>query len=239
MNMNDPEADPTMRELAGLVREPASGHACCGSRRASLGGYKNGKPGWAASSETGSAEDGSRREGRERASDGRVLLTGGDFLMGTNTPAFPGNGPQRDAAGRRRYSGARPCRGRLSLLPLVRREPVVWRDGVFFEIRESGFGCDLRTRHWKHGVVSADADAWTDPGSSRNAESYLYDLQHGPHELAHLAGHASHSEVVCHRRERLLARMREPAGELDARIEPAPARPRYEQPQVLDDEINA
>ena len=110
-----------------------------------------------------------------------------------------------------------------------------WRDEVFFQISESEVGRGLRTRRWKYGVTAPDADPWNDAGAERYVESYLYDLEHDPHELFDLAGQESHREVAATLRERLKVRMVE-AGEREPRIDPAPARPRYGQRQVMEGE---
>ncbi|MDZ7799419.1 MAG: DUF4976 domain-containing protein [Trueperaceae bacterium] len=125
-----------------------------------------------------------------------------------------------------------------SLLPLLRGESPDWRQEVFFQVSESEVGRGLRTPRWKYGVTAPDADPWHDPGAERYVESYLYDLTHDPHELFNLAGHASHESVAAHLRARLAARMQE-AGEAEPRIDPAPAKPRYEQRQVMEGEERA
>ncbi|TVR88843.1 MAG: DUF4976 domain-containing protein [Trueperaceae bacterium] len=124
-----------------------------------------------------------------------------------------------------------------SILPLVRDPGAPWRDELFFQISESEVGRGLRTRRWKYGVSAPDADPWHDAHAERYVEAYLYDLEHDPYELDNLIGQANHARVAEHLRERLLARMVE-AGEPPAVVEPAPARARYQQREVFDDELD-
>ena len=178
-----------------------------------------------------------KRSGHEASLRVPTVLTGGPFDGGGALPQLvdlldlsatlldvAGIEPDEDAPGR-------------SILPLVHRDHGDWRDEVFFQVSESEVGRGLRTPRWKYGVTAPDADPWSDAGAARYVESYLYDLDHDPHELANLAGHVSHAEVARRLRERLAVRMRE-AGEGDAVIEPAPAQPRYQQREVLGDELD-
>ena len=122
-----------------------------------------------------------------------------------------------------------------SILPLLGSGDDDWRDEIFFQVSESEVGRGLRTRRWKYGVVALDADPWNDPSADTYVESYLYDLEHDPHELFDLVGQESHRELAAVLRERLKARMVE-AGEPEPRIEAARPKPRYEQRQVMEGE---
>lgn len=111
-------------------------------------------------------------------------------------------------------------RGR-SILPLLRGEREDWPPDVFVQISESQVGRAIRTRRWKYGVVAPDKDPIHDPGSDHYVETYLYDLEADPHELANLAGRKSHAEISAQLRERLIRAM-VAAGEAAPVIEAPP-----------------
>jgi len=125
-----------------------------------------------------------------------------------------------------------------SILPLLRPGPHDWPDALFFQVSESEVGRGLRTDRWKYGVHAPGADPWTQAHADRYVEAYLYDLAYDPFELENLIGQASHQGVAAGLRERLLAAMAR-IGEPAAAIDPAPAKPRYEQRQVLPGEEEA
>ena len=124
-----------------------------------------------------------------------------------------------------------------SILPLIRDPRSPWRDELFFQISESEVGRGLRTQRWKYGVTAPDADPWRDAHAARYVEAYLYDLEHDPYELDNLSGQDNHRRVAEQLRQRLLERMTE-IGEPPTTIEPAAARPRYQQREVFDDELD-
>ena len=111
-----------------------------------------------------------------------------------------------------------------SILPLLRdRKNADWPDDVFVQISESQVGRCIRTRRWKYAVEALDRDPWNDSGADRYTETFLYDLEHDPHELANLVGYTSHRAVADVLAERLKKRMRE-AGEPVPEIIPAEPR---------------
>lgn len=124
-----------------------------------------------------------------------------------------------------------------SVMPLIRGDIQDWENEVFFQISESEIGRGIRTKRWKYGITAPDADAWNDAGAKRYVEAYLYDLQHDPYELFNLIGQESHQEVANALRRKLLARMRA-IGEPEPTIHSAPSKPRYEQRQVLEGEVD-
>ncbi|MGG1554806.1 sulfatase-like hydrolase/transferase [Paenibacillus ferrarius] len=109
-----------------------------------------------------------------------------------------------------------------SMLPLVRGTAEAWPEEAFAQISESEVGRVVRTKRWKYGVTAPDRNAFTDAGSDRYEESYLYDLLSDPYELRNLIGVASHRVVADAMKARLLRRMAE-AGEANVpEIVPAP-----------------
>ncbi len=123
-----------------------------------------------------------------------------------------------------------------SIMPLLRRQPVNWRDEVFIQISESQVGRALRTRRWKYSVIAHDKDGGTDPNSDHYIEDCLYDLVSDPYELCNLAGFHSHRHVAERLRARLIHRMVE-AGEAAPIIELAPDRPASWQRHISDEEL--
>ena len=124
-----------------------------------------------------------------------------------------------------------------SILPLLRDRHAPWRDELFFQVSESEVGRGVRTQRWKYGVTAPGADPWNDAHAAHYVEAYLYDLEHDPYELDNLIGQENHLRVAEHLRERLLERMAE-IGEPPATVGPAEARPRYQQREVFDDELD-
>ncbi|HZR41179.1 MAG TPA: sulfatase-like hydrolase/transferase [Ktedonobacteraceae bacterium] len=94
-----------------------------------------------------------------------------------------------------------------SILPLLRGDRESWPQEVFIQISESQVGRAIRTHRWKYAVVAPDKDPIKDPGSDRYIETYLYDLEADPHELANLAGRSSHTEISATLRQRLIQSM--------------------------------
>lgn len=112
-----------------------------------------------------------------------------------------------------------------SVMPLLRdRRAADWPDDIFVQISESQLGRSIRTRRWKYSVEAPDRDPWNDSCSSRYVETFLYDLEHDPHELVNLIGYASHRKVADVMAERLKKRMAE-IGEEVPEILPAPEIP--------------
>ncbi len=109
-----------------------------------------------------------------------------------------------------------------SILPLLNGKRQDWPKEVFIQISESQVGRAIRTRRWKYGVVAPEKDG-NESGADTYEETYLYDLQADPYELANLIGHRSHQEIAAILRERLIARMAA-AGEAAPHIEPAAIR---------------
>jgi len=89
-----------------------------------------------------------------------------------------------------------------SIIPVVRDSRAAWRNDLFFQISETETGRALRTQRWKYGVT-ADYHA-DDPCSNTYTESYLYDLDHDPYELANLAGMKPFRGIANDLRSRLL-----------------------------------
>lgn len=110
-----------------------------------------------------------------------------------------------------------------SILPLLNGERQDWPDEVFVQISEAEVGRAIRTQRWKYGVVAPEKDGSSEPGADHYVETYLYDLQADPYELANLIGNRSHQEVAAILRERLIARM-VAAGEDAPHIDSAPIR---------------
>ncbi|MGG1515394.1 sulfatase-like hydrolase/transferase [Paenibacillus oryzisoli] len=109
-----------------------------------------------------------------------------------------------------------------SMLPLVRGTAEAWPEEAFAQISESEVGRVVRTKRWKYGVTAPDRNAFTDAGSDRYEESYLYDLLSDPYELRNLIGVASHREVADAMKARLLRRMAEAGEPTVPEIVPAP-----------------
>jgi arylsulfatase A-like enzyme len=99
-----------------------------------------------------------------------------------------------------------------------------WPEEVYVQISESQVGRAIRTRRYTYAVTAPDADGWHVPAATRYVEDLLYDNVSDPHQLANLAGLASHRELADRLRDRLLARLAA-AGEATATIDPAPPRP--------------
>lgn len=111
-----------------------------------------------------------------------------------------------------------------SILPLLReRQNAEWPDDIFVQISESQVGRSIRTRRWKYSVEALDKDPFQDSGSDRYTETFLYDLEHDPHELVNLIGYTSYRVVADVMAERLKKRMVE-IGEDAPEI--IPAKPR-------------
>ncbi len=111
-----------------------------------------------------------------------------------------------------------------SILPLVNRQQVDWRDEVFIQISESQVGRAIRTPRWKYAVNAPDKHGWDDSASDAYIESDLYDLLADPYELHNLAGYESHRAVSDVLRGRLMRQMIR-AGEAEPIIKPAAMRP--------------
>ena len=108
-----------------------------------------------------------------------------------------------------------------SLLPLMQnRRAADWPDEVFVQISESQVGRCIRTRRWKYSVEAPGKDPWMDSCSDTYVETFLYDLEHDPHELVNLAGFISHRAVADVMMERLKKKMAE-IGEAVPTIIPA------------------
>jgi arylsulfatase A-like enzyme len=110
-----------------------------------------------------------------------------------------------------------------SILPLVRHEPVEWRDELLIQISEVQVGRAIRTKRWKYGVGDKDLNPYEHESSERYVEESLYDLQTDPYELTNLIGFDSHREIADVLRQRLI-RSIQTAGEKSPQIDPAPAR---------------
>ena len=111
-----------------------------------------------------------------------------------------------------------------SILPLIRRESVEWRDEVFVQISEAQVGRAVRTSRWKYSVSAPDADGNAVSAVDHYVEEFLYDLKADPYELRNLIGLESHQKVAGVMRERLVRRMVE-AGEAEPTIAIAPSVP--------------
>ncbi|MCR8629978.1 sulfatase-like hydrolase/transferase [Paenibacillus radicis (ex Xue et al. 2023)] len=99
-----------------------------------------------------------------------------------------------------------------------------WPEDVFVQISESQVGRAVRTKRWKYGVTAPEKNSFTDAGSDRYQEAYLYDLKSDPYELTNLIGLDSHREAADRMKQRLIRRMQE-TGENAPVIELAPSRP--------------
>ena len=122
-----------------------------------------------------------------------------------------------------------------SILPLVRHEPVEWRDELLIQISEVQVGRAIRTKRWKYGVGDKDLDPYKHESSERYVEESLYDLQTDPYELTNLIGFDSHREIADVLRQRLI-RSIQTAGEKTPQIDTSPTRQsatrgRYIQPE--------
>jgi len=91
-----------------------------------------------------------------------------------------------------------------SIMPLVRREELKWKESIFAQISESQVGRCVRTKRWKYSVVARDKNPSEDPFSDRYEEEFLYDLKADPYELNNLLGFDSHQQVSKVLRSRLL-----------------------------------
>jgi hypothetical protein len=108
-------------------------------------------------------------------------------------------------------------------MPLIRREPVDWPEEVFIQISEAQVARAIRTQRWKYSAAASEKDGYTDPGSERYEEEFLYDLQADPYELTNLIGLESHRSVAAKLSRCLIRRITE-AGELEPEIIPASPR---------------
>ncbi len=83
-----------------------------------------------------------------------------------------------------------------SIMPLVRRENVEWKESIFAQISESQVGRCVRTQRWKYSVVAKDRNPSIDAYSDEYEEEFLYDLKADPYELNNLIGLESHKKVA-------------------------------------------
>ncbi len=111
-----------------------------------------------------------------------------------------------------------------SIMPLVHRRGEDWPEEVFVQISEAECGRAVRTKRWKYAVRAQGENGNKNPGADTYTETYLYDLQHDPHELANLINSQAHTQVRAVMRQRLLRRMVE-AGEPVPTILEAATRP--------------
>lgn len=108
-----------------------------------------------------------------------------------------------------------------SILPLVKRQPVIWPSDIFVQISETQVGRSIRTHRWKYAVEALDKDPVADSCSNIYTETALYDLEHDPYELCNLIGYRSHQKVAQVLADRLIHRMQE-IGESIPVILPSP-----------------
>jgi uncharacterized sulfatase len=113
----------------------------------------------------------------------------------------------------------RSMRGR-PLQELIGGAPAGWPQEVFLQISESQVGRAIRTKRWKYSVRAHDKNRFTDAGSLRYTEDFLYGLAADPHERENLVADPSCAEVRRELRERLIARMLA-AGEAAPEVLPA------------------
>ncbi len=83
---------------------------------------------------------------------------------------------------------------------------------VFAQISESRTGRCIHTPDYLYSVYAPDSDGWTEGGSSRYVEDFLYDLKADPMELVNLAQHPDYVRVREELARILVRKMRE-AGE--------------------------
>ncbi|MFD0681387.1 MULTISPECIES: sulfatase-like hydrolase/transferase [unclassified Paenibacillus] len=107
---------------------------------------------------------------------------------------------------------------------LLTMDKSPWPEEVIVQISESQVGRAVRTKRWKYGVTAPEKNSFTDAGSDRYQEAYLYDLKSDPYELTNLIGLDSHREAADRMKQRLIRRMQE-TGENTPVIELAPSRP--------------
>jgi arylsulfatase A-like enzyme len=109
-----------------------------------------------------------------------------------------------------------------SILPLVRHEPIDWRNELLIQISELQLGRAIRTKRWKYCVTANDLDPYAFSSSEHYQEYALYDLKTDPYELTNLIGFESHREIANILRQRLIDCMVE-AGEDAPEINTAPS----------------
>ena len=94
-----------------------------------------------------------------------------------------------------------------SLLSRVERTGADWPDHVYFETSEAETGRGVRTERWKYDVRAPENAAVVDGKSDVYEESFLYDLQADPYELANLVGIESYGGIRSGLREKLMERL--------------------------------
>ena len=125
-----------------------------------------------------------------------------------------------------------------SVLPLLRREKISWKDDIFIQISESHIGRAVRTHRWKYSVKVDGKDPWNDAIASAKSyrEEFLYDLKADPYELVNLIGFESHRKVADVMKLRLIRRMKL-AGEKEPVIRNFEPRDDLEKRRVSDSEL--
>ncbi len=114
-----------------------------------------------------------------------------------------------------------PLAGR-ALQPLADGSATDWPEEAFVQISAAELGRAIRTKRWKYGITAPDKHPSYDAGSEHYVETYLYDLEHDPHELTNLAADPAHAQV----REKLSAQLKRrmtEIGETEPTISPADA----------------
>ncbi len=123
-----------------------------------------------------------------------------------------------------------------SVLPLLKGEKSNWPKEAFIQISESQVGRAIRTNKWKYGVVAPGINGASNPAADMYEETYLYDLESDPYELANLVGFESHRGVADKLKARLLNRIKEVEHSVPE-IKNAPVKPSG-QHIVYDDNID-
>ena len=123
-----------------------------------------------------------------------------------------------------------------SVLPLLKGEKSNWPKEAFIQISESQVGRAIRTNKWKYGVVAPGINGASNPAADMYEETYLYDLESDPYELANLVGFESHRGVADKLKARLLNRIKEVEHSVPE-IKNAPVKPSGQR-IVYDDNID-
>ena len=110
-----------------------------------------------------------------------------------------------------------------ALQQLFTGDAAPWPDEVFVQVSEAVLGRAIRTHRWKYGVSAPDRDPREDSTSDRYVETWLYDLEHDPHERQNLASDRAFAGEKRELRRTLIECMRR-AGEGEPAIEGAEAK---------------